>query len=100
MEEGHGGRSPREAAFYLSESYRLRGDAGDAERAGEWLLKANALTPDYPPVLRASGMAAMRAGQRADAKAFFTSYLQRLPHASDRAFVQSYLTQIEEEGLK
>ncbi len=90
-------RMPPQADYYLSEAYRLRGDTGDVERAADWLSRAYKRTPDYPPLLRSAGLAAMKAGQRSDAKTFFTMYLARLPDATDRGFIESYLKQIAEE---
>lgn len=89
---------PPEVDFYLSEAYRLRGEANDTQLAAEWLARAYKRTPDYPPVLRAAGLAAMRADKRQDAKTFFTLYLDRSPMATDRAFIESYLKQLSEES--
>lgn len=91
---------PPEATFYLSEAYRLRADKEDDARAAEWLAKAYALTPSFPPLLRAAGLAAMKEGKAADATTFFKQYLELAPDANDRAFVQSYLSRIEQEGTK
>jgi predicted Zn-dependent protease len=93
-------RMPAQADYYLSEAYRLRGDAGDVERAADWLARAYKRTPDYPPLLRSAGLAAMKAGQRSDARTFFSMYLMRQPDASDRGFVESYLKQLAEEESK
>ena len=91
---------PPEAAFYLSEAYRLRANKQDEDLASSWLAKAFALTPNFPPVLRAAGLAAMKEGTTANAKTFFKQYLELAPDATDRAFVQSYLSRIEQEGTK
>jgi len=90
-------RMPAQADYYLSEAYRLRGDAGDVERAADWLARAYKRTPDYPPLLRSAGLTAMKAGQRSDARTFFSMYLTRLPEAPDRGFIESYLKQLAEE---
>lgn len=99
-DEARRARMPAQADYYLSEAYRLRGDAGDVERAADWLARAYKRTPDYPPLLRSAGLAAMKAGQHGDAKTFFLMYLARLPDASDRGFIESYLKQIAEEETK
>jgi beta-barrel assembly-enhancing protease len=91
---------PLEATLYLSEAYRLRADSGDVERADKWLDDAARLAPEYPPVSRALGQRAMRWGHRDEAIKRFTEYLQRAPSATDRAFVESYIKQLEEESKK
>jgi beta-barrel assembly-enhancing protease len=91
---------PSEATLYLSEAYRLRAESGDVERADKWLDEAAKLAPDYPPVSRALGQRAMRWGHRDDALKRFGEYLERAPNATDRAFVESYIKQLQEEAKK
>ncbi len=91
---------PPEANYYLSEAYRMRANKEDEALAAKWLAKAYELTPTFPPVLRAAGLAAMKEGNAANAATFFKQYLELAPEATDRAFVQSYLNRIEQEGTK
>ncbi len=91
---------PPEALLYLSEAYRLRGESGDLERADKSLDEAPKVAPDYAPVSRALGLRAMRWGHRDDALLRFNNYLKRAPQAADRAFIESYIKQLEDEGKK
>jgi beta-barrel assembly-enhancing protease len=91
---------PPEALLYLSEAYRLRGLSGDTELADKQLDEAAKLVVNYAPVSRALGLRAMRWGHRDDALMRFNEYLERAPRASDRAFIESYIKQLQEEGKK
>lgn len=91
---------PPESLLYLSEAYRLRDQAGDAERADKALDEAAQRASAYPPVARSLGQRAMRWGHRDEAIKQFNEYLRLAPSASDRGFVESYLKQLEIEGKK
>jgi predicted Zn-dependent protease len=81
--------------FYLGEAYRRRDKPGDRDQAAK--LYAEAITePGAPaPAWREQGLALRAAGRRAEAAAALRHYLELAPDAEDRAFVQSYLTELE-----
>jgi beta-barrel assembly-enhancing protease len=87
------GVAPGEVGYYTGEVYRLRGEAGDSERAIASYREALA-HPDAPAEThRQLGLALRTAGRRAEAQAAFRAYLAAAPRASDRAMVESYVGQ-------
>jgi predicted Zn-dependent protease len=81
--------------YYLAEAYRRRNETGDMELALA-SYRAAAAQPDAPAAVhRGLGIAALRAGQKPEAKAAFMRYLEHAPSASDRSMVELYLTRTE-----
>lgn len=82
--------------YYLAEAYRRRNAPGDMDMALA-SYRASATQQDTPiAAWRGLGIAALRAGRKAEAKTAFTHYLDRAPSASDRSMVELYLTRTEE----
>ena len=79
--------------FYEGEAWRLRGRAGDSERAGQSYAQAVAF-PDAPPeAWRAYGYQMLRAGRGVDGRAALSRYLAMAPDAPDAAMVRHALQQ-------
>ena len=83
-------RYPLTAWFYLGEAYRLRDDEGDAARSAEAYTTAIAQAPEFAPSYRALGLYYMKQGDTRQAQDHFTRYLELLPDAPDRAYIQLY----------
>lgn len=78
--------------FYRGEVWRLRGEAGDQQRAAEAYAAAVAY-PDAPPeAWRAHGYALLKAGQTADGRLALQRYLNLAPQAADAAMVRQALS--------
>ena len=89
---------PPEIRFFLGEAYRLRGEEGDAGRAFEAHLLTRQNAPDYAPTHRALGLHYMKNGENQSALQHFERYLELLPTAADRAYVEQYLQTLREEA--
>lgn len=83
-------RYPLSAWFYLGEAYRLRDEEGDAARSAEAYATAIAQAPEFAPSYRALGLYYMKQGDARQAEDHFTRYLELLPDAPDRAYIQLY----------
>jgi predicted Zn-dependent protease len=85
---------PPEAAYFLGEAYRQRGEAGDAERAeAEYRIALDA-APRFAPTYRALGLLLYKRGDKALAAPLLQHYLELAPDASDRGYVEYYLKAI------
>jgi predicted Zn-dependent protease len=82
---------PAEAAYYLAEAYRLRGDAGDAERAERELEHVLLNAPRFAPAYRALGLLHHRRGNAERAALLLRRYLELAPTAADRGHVDHVL---------
>lgn len=91
---------PSYGRFYLAEGYRLRNDAGDAERALQLYKEVLHTDAQYAPTYDALGRYDLKAGDKADALAMFRQYLALAPQATDRAFVEQYVGMLEKETGK
>ena len=82
-------------SFFLAEAYRRRNKAGDRESAAR--LYSQSLTePGTPPeAWREVGLQLRDAGQRQPSANALRTYLQRAPGATDRAFIDAYLRELE-----
>jgi predicted Zn-dependent protease len=83
-------RYPLSAWFYLGEAYRLRDEEGDAARSAEAYATAIAQAPEFAPSYRALGLYYMKQGDVRQAEDHFARYLELLPDAPDRAYIQLY----------
>jgi predicted Zn-dependent protease len=83
------------SAFWLGEAYRLRGDAGDAERAAGAYRWAVDRAPDLATAWRGIGEVARRAGRRAEAIDAYRRYLDGAPDALDREAVRAELERLQ-----
>jgi tetratricopeptide (TPR) repeat protein len=91
---------PSYGRFYLAEGYRLRNDAGDPDRALALYREVLHTDAQYAPTYDALGRYELKAGDRAEALAMFRQYLVLAPQATDRAFVEQYVTMLEKETGK
>jgi predicted Zn-dependent protease len=82
---------PPEASYFLGEAYRLRGKDGDLELAEREYTLALELAPDFAPSYRALGLLHYKRGERLLAAPLFKRYLELMPEAADRGYVEHYL---------
>jgi len=86
---------PPEAAYYLGEAYRLRGEKGDdvaAEREFNSVIRA---APQFAPAHRALGLLYYKRSDMTRAAPLLRHYLELAPGAVDRAYVEHYLALME-----
>lgn len=86
---------PPEAAFYLGEAYRLRGEKGDDNAAEREFNSVIGAAPQFPPAHRALGLLYYKHGDMTRAAPLLRHYLELAPGAVDRAYVEYYLTLME-----
>lgn len=82
--------------FYRGEAYRQRRGDGDQARALEAYKRSVAAVDAPVAAWRELGDAARKAGDKAAARAAFTTYLERAPQAQDRWLVESSLKTVQE----
>ena len=83
--------------YYLGEAYRRRAGDDDATRAAAAFEKAIIAAPKFAPSYRGLGVLAMKEERWMDAKNRFKTYLALAPQAGDRAYVEQYVTMINEK---
>lgn len=82
-------------SFFLAEAYRRRGKQGDRLQAAS-LYRESLTRPGTPPeAWREVGLLLREEGRREEAASTFRTYLERSPGASDRAFIEAYLSDLE-----
>jgi predicted Zn-dependent protease len=86
---------PPEAAYYLGEAYRLRGEKGDDEAAEREFQSLIETAPQFAPAYRALGMLHFKRGDTTRAAPLLRHYLDLAPGAADRAYVEYYLALME-----
>jgi predicted Zn-dependent protease len=91
---------PGYCRFYLAEGYRLRNEAGDADRALALYRQVLAEDPQYAPTYAAVGRHQMKARNPSEALAMFRRFLELAPEAPDRGFIEQYVTMLEKETAK
>jgi predicted Zn-dependent protease len=82
---------PPEAAYYLGEAYRQRGEAGDPERAEHEYRSALEAAPQFAPPYRALGLLLYKRGDKTLAAPQLQRYLELAPDAPDRGHIEHYL---------
>lgn len=87
--------APGEVQFFQGELYRLRGEAGDDEKAIAAYEKATALGAAPAETPRSLGLVLMKTRQPARARAAFVRYLELRPDAQDRDMIRDYLKRLE-----
>ncbi len=85
------GVAPGETQFYKGEMHRLRDQDGDGAIAMQSYRQAIAAGGSPPEVYRSMGLLLWRSGERQDAVAAYREYLRRVPNASDRRIIKSYI---------
>ena len=86
---------PAQRMTMLGEAYRVRGDAGDAERAVavyRWVLER---APDLAAAWRGIGEIARRGRRRTEAIDALQRYLDGAPEALDREAVRAELERLQ-----
>jgi beta-barrel assembly-enhancing protease len=79
--------------YYEGEAWRLRGRAGDGDRAKASYAQAVTLPNAPPEAWRAHGYALVAAGRRDEGRTALARYLQLAPNAADAAMVRYALQQ-------
>lgn len=82
---------PLSASYYLGEAYRRRGDVGDLTLAEQAYRKAMQVAPDFAPSYRALGILCLNAQNWSEAQSYLERYLELMPDAKDRKYVESYI---------
>jgi beta-barrel assembly-enhancing protease len=88
---------PSYCKFFLAEGYRLRNEAGDADRALTLYREVVENDPDYGPTYAALGRHELKAGNKSGALGMFRKFLELAPEATDRGFIEQYVTMLEKE---
>ena len=91
---------PPEASYYLGEAYRLRDEKGDLEDAEREFNRAIETAPQFAPAHRALGLLYYRRGDTVRAAQLLRRYLERAPDATDRAYIEQYLAQMETNAAR
>ena len=86
---------PPEAAYYLGEAYRQRGEAGDLERAEHEYRSVLETAPQFAPPQRALGLLLYKRGDQALAAPLLRRYLELAPDAPDRGYIEHYLKNLK-----
>lgn len=81
--------------FYLGEAYLRRNKNDDRGEAAALFAEALGQPGAPPQAWREHGLALRDAGKPAEAASNLKHYLELAPQAEDRAFIQSYLVQLE-----
>lgn len=77
--------------FFIGETYRLRGQSGDATSALEQYRAAAGLKSPPAELYRSMGLVLRQLGQPAEADRAFSEYLRLRPDAEDAELIRSYL---------
>jgi predicted Zn-dependent protease len=86
------------AYFLLGEIFRQRGQVDDATKAIKYYNQAIFLDPTYADPHKAIGLIHYKKGKHTLAKKFFEACLQLSPDSPDKAYIQAYLKQFEQNG--
>ncbi|MBI2161377.1 MAG: M48 family metalloprotease [Candidatus Rokubacteria bacterium] len=89
------GAAPGEVHFFQGELHRLRGEAGDDQKAIAAYEKAATAAGAPAETQRNLGLVLMKTGDRTRARAAFARYLERRPDAQDREIIRDYLKRLE-----
>lgn len=82
-------------SFFLAEAHRRRNKQGDREEAAR-LYSQSVTEPGAPPeAWREVGLLLRDAGKSEQSARALHTYLERSPEATDRAFVNAYLSELE-----
>lgn len=84
-------------AFYLSEAYRRRNKGDDRAKASELLAESFRSGQAPAGAWREEGLSRMKAGDKTAAISALRTYLEKSPDASDKAFIQKYLSDLEKQ---
>ncbi len=84
-------RYPATVSYYLGEAYRKRNAQGDMELAVRYLDEAIKANPEFAHTYRAKGLLLMSQHQNKQAIESFKKYLELVPNAPDKSYVQDYL---------
>jgi beta-barrel assembly-enhancing protease len=79
--------------YYEGETYRLRDEDGDAQRATDAYAQAVQFDDTPPEAYRAHGYALLKSGQSEDGRRALNKYLELRPDATDAAMVRFSLGQ-------
>jgi hypothetical protein len=83
--------------FHEAEIYRQRGATGDDIKAFETYKAASALPGAPARTWRAVGEAHRKAGRNAEARAAYTTYLEKDTNAPDKALIEQIISRLPKE---
>ena len=82
-------------AFYLAEAYRQRGKNDDMATAEKYYAESISHASPPPDAWREQGHILRTKGDKQASAQAFKRYLTEAPDAPDRAFIETYITQME-----
>ena len=85
------GIAPSDVDFYLGESWRVRGGAGDHEKAMQAYAQSIGAAVPNARAFRELGYLEYKHGDKAQARNYFARFLELVPEASDRQMIEFYL---------
>jgi len=88
-------RYPPSAWYYLGEAYHMRDEEGDAERSFNAYRAAIQQAPGFAPSYRALGLYYMKNNEPVQADNYFSHYLELMPDAADRDYIEYYRTSLK-----
>lgn len=83
------------AYFLLGEIFRQKGGEGDTEKAKKHYQEAISIDPLYPSPQKGIGLVYYKQGKRTPARRYLKLYLSLSPQASDRAYIEEYIGQLQ-----
>jgi predicted Zn-dependent protease len=84
--------------YYVGEACRRRGGPGDLAAAERAYLRAAETAPEFAPTYRALGVLYLNAKNWAQAQTYLARYLELLPDAKDRKYIEAYLKTAREKA--
>lgn len=79
--------------FLLGEIARQKGEKKDLEEARQLFRKGLSVDPSYPDTYKGLGLLYFKEGKKSQAAKVLRSYLAKAPHASDRSYIEEYVSQ-------
>ena len=79
--------------YLLGEIARQKGEEGDLTEAKKLFQKGVSVDPSYPDGYKGLGLLYFKEGKKSQAAKALKSYLAKAPHASDRSYIEQYVTQ-------
>lgn len=91
---------PKFFRYYLGEAYRLRGHAGDYNKAAESYLQSTRNAPQFSPAYNALGIYYLKQVKLRKARQYFRQYLKLNPQGKHAAYANHYIMSIDNKIRK
>jgi Tfp pilus assembly protein PilF len=79
--------------FLLAEITRQKGEEGALAEAKKLFQKGLSIDPSYPDTYKGLGLIYFKEGKKSQAAKALKTYLAKAPHASDRSYIEEYVSQ-------